>query len=73
MGPIPSPLSGEIVAINEVPLAQPTALNADPYTNWIVRLAPSNWDEEAKDLVTGEQGVETYRALLEAEGIDCGT
>jgi glycine cleavage system H protein len=73
VGPFPTPLSGEIVAVNEAPLAQPAALNADPYSNWIVKLAPSNWDEEAKDLVTGEQGVEVYRALLQAEGIDCGT
>ncbi|HAC47179.1 MAG TPA: glycine cleavage system protein H, partial [Chloroflexi bacterium] len=58
---------------NQVPLDKPTALNADPYGNWIVKLAPTNWDEEAKDLVTGEQGVEAYRALLQAEGIDCGT
>ena len=73
VGPVPSPLSGEIVAVNQVPLDKPTALNADPYGNWIVKLAPTNWDEEAKDLVTGEQGVEAYRALLQAEGIDCGT
>ena len=73
VGPIPSPLSGEIVAVNEVPLDNPAALNADPYGNWIVKLAPANWDEEAVDLVTGDQGVEAYRALLGAEGIDCGT
>ena len=70
----PDPQSaGEIVAVNDVPLASPTALNADPYGNWIVKLAPANWDEETNDLVTGEQGVEAYRALLQAEGIDCGT
>ena len=73
VGPIASPLSGEIVEVNEVPQATPTALNEDPYANWIVRLAPSNWDEEAKDLVTGEQGVEAYRSLLVAQGIDCGS
>ena len=73
VGPVPSPLSGEIVAVNEAPLDDPAILNTDPYGNWIVRLAPANWDEEAKDLVTDEQGVEAYRALLLAEGIDCGT
>lgn len=73
VGPIPSPISGEIVEVNEEPQAEPTALNADPYSNWIVRVAPSNWDEEATDLVTGEPGVEAYRALLVAQGIDCGT
>ena len=73
VGPIPSPISGEILEVNESPQANPTALNTDPYSNWIVRVAPSNWDEEAQDLVTGQPGVEAYRALLEAQGIDCGT
>ena len=73
VGPIPSPISGEIVEVNEEPQSKPTALNADPYSNWIVRVTPSKWDEEAQDLVTGQPGVEAYRALLEAQGIDCGT
>ena len=68
VGPVPSPLSGEIVAVNQVPLDKPTALNADPYGNWIVKLAPTNWDEEAKDLVTGEQGVEAYRGAAAGGG-----
>ncbi len=73
VGPIPSPISGEILEVNESPQTNPAALNADPYSNWIVRVAPSNWDEEARDLVTGQPGVEAYRALLEAQGIDCGS
>ena len=73
VGPVPSPLSGEIVAVNEAPLDNPAVLNDDPYGNWIVKLAPTNWDDEAGDLVTGAPGVEAYRALLHAEGIDCGT
>ena len=73
VGPVPTPLSGEIVAVNDVPLSDPGILNQDPYGNWIVRLNPSNWDEDSQDLVTGADGVEAYRHLLEAEGIDCGS
>ncbi len=73
VGPIPSPLTGEIVAVNQAPQDDPTVLNRDPYGNWIVRLQPSNWEEESGDLVTGTDGVEAYRRLLEAEGIDCGS
>ncbi len=73
VGPIPSPLTGEIVAINSVPQEDPTILNRDPYANWIVRLQPSNWEGESGELVTGTEGVDAYRRLLQAEGIDCGS
>ncbi len=72
VGPIPSPISGEIVEVNDAPQSNPTALNEDPYSNWIVRVAPSSWDDEAKDLATGDSGVEAYREFLVAQGIDCG-
>ncbi|MGA2872954.1 MAG: glycine cleavage system protein GcvH [Candidatus Dormibacteria bacterium] len=73
VGPIPSPLTGEIVAVNGAPQEDPTMLNRDPYGNWIVRLRPSLWDQESGELVTGPDGVEAYRRLLEREGIDCGS
>lgn len=72
VGPIPSPLTGEIVAVNPGPQEDPASLNRDPYSNWIVRLQPTNWDEESAQLETGSKGVEAYRRLLQAEGIDCG-
>ncbi len=73
VGPVPSPLTGEIVAVNAALAENPGVLNQDPYGNWIVRLLPANWDEESKELVTGPEGVEAYRRLLEAEGIDCAS
>lgn len=72
VGPIPSPISGEIVEVNDAPQSDPGALNGDPYSNWIVRVAPSNWEQESKDLVGGEAGVEAYREFLVGQGIDCG-
>jgi glycine cleavage system H protein len=73
VGPVPSPLSGQIVAVNDRPQTDPAVLNADPYGNWIVRLQPSAWEEERGGLVTGPEGVEAYRRLLVTEGIDCGS
>lgn len=72
VGPIPSPLTGEIVAVNGAPQEDPGSLNRDPYSNWIVRLRPADWDGESGQLATGIEGVEAYRRLLQAEGIDCG-
>ena len=73
VGPVPCPLTGEIVAVNEVPQANPGILNQDPYGNWIVRLRPSAWEEEKGELASGPDGIEAYRRLLVAEGIDCGS
>jgi glycine cleavage system H protein len=73
VGPIPCPLTAEIVAVNEAPQKDPTALNRDPYGNWIVRLQPARWDEESAEMVTGAAGVEAYRRVLQEAGIDCGS
>jgi len=73
VGPVPSPLTGEIVEANEAPQANPGILNSDPYGNWIVRLRPSAWEEEKGELASGPEGIEAYRQLLVAEGIDCGS
>lgn len=71
VGPVPSPLSGQILDVNPAPVSNPSLLNQDPYGNWIIRLAPSSWDDDVQELVTGAEGVEAYRRLLQAEGIDC--
>lgn len=72
VGPVPCPLTGQIVEVNETPQSNPGILNQDPYENWIVRLRPSAWEDEKADLAGGPEGIEAYRRLLVAEGIDCG-
>lgn len=72
VGPVPAPVGGEIVEVNEAVRQSPGLLNSDPYgVGWLVRLKPSNWDADKADLVTGSAGLERYRALLEAQGIEC--
>ena len=73
VGPVPSPVSGELVEVNDVLASQPTTLNRDPYGDgWIARLRPDDWEADSADLVTGDAGVEAYQRFLEAEGIVCG-
>lgn len=73
VGPVPAPVSGEIVAVNEDARKDPKLVNQDPYgQGWIVKLKPSNWEAEKVGLVTGAQGLEAYRAFLDQEGIRCG-
>jgi glycine cleavage system H protein len=73
VGPVPSPVGGEIVEVNTAVADRPALLNEDPYgEGWIARVRPDAWEEEAATLATGADGVEVYRAFLEAEGIECG-
>ena len=73
VGPVPAPVSGEIVEVNEAVKKNPRILNQDPYgEGWIVKLKPMAWEAEKAGLVTGTEGIETYRAFLDREGIRCG-
>jgi glycine cleavage system H protein len=72
VGPVPSPVTGELVEVNEGAVADPAVINRDPYgEGWIARLRPEAWDPAAAGLVTGAEGVAAYQAFLEAEGISC--
>lgn len=73
VGPVTSPLTGEILETNPALATDPGIVNRDPYgEGWFVKLQPSDWDTEGAELVTGPDGVAAYEAFLEAEGISCG-
>ena len=72
VGPVPTPVSGEIVAANADLVADPELINRDCYgAGWVVRLRAGNWAEDSAELVTGTDGTETYRQFLAREGISC--
>jgi glycine cleavage system H protein len=73
VGPVPTPVSGEIVAVNSDLVADPALINRDCYgAGWVVRLRAGNWAEDSAQLVTGAAGLERYQAFLAQEGISCG-
>jgi glycine cleavage system H protein len=63
-------LSGEVVEVNEELLEHPEWINQSPYElGWIVKMKPSNMEEEFNSLMTNEQ----YNKLIgemEKEGED---
>ena len=73
VGPVPAPVSGEIVEVNAALTTSPGLINADPYGDgWVARLRPVDWDGEAADLASGPDGIEAYRRFLDDQGIACG-
>jgi glycine cleavage system H protein len=72
VGPVPSPVEGELAEVNEALATDPGILNREPYGGgWIAKVRAETWDPAAAGLVTGDEGVAAYQAFLEAEGITC--
>ncbi len=73
VGPVTSPVTGEIVEVNEAIKAKPSLINEDPYgQGWFVRIKPSNWEAESASLVTGAEAGEAYRKFMEEQNLSCG-
>ena len=72
VGPVSTPITGDLVSVNAALQANPGLINQDPYgEGWFARIQPADWEAESADLVTGPEGVEAYREYLESEGISC--
>ncbi|MFQ5504637.1 MAG: glycine cleavage system protein GcvH [Planctomycetota bacterium] len=70
VGPVKSPISGEVIAVNEEITKDATLINRSPYkAGWIVRMQPEKLDEELGELETGEAAVDAYRERIESEDI----
>ena len=71
-GPVRTPLTGEIVAVNEALTTEPDLVNIDPYGEaWLVRLQPTKREQEFPLLVTGQVAVEAFRIRVAEEQIQC--
>jgi len=69
VGPVKSPVAGEVVAVNDALAATPATINADPYgSGWMVKLKPSNWDADSAALVTGAAAGGAFEVKMNAEG-----
>lgn len=72
VGPVPAPVSGTLVAVNPAVADDPSLVSSDPYGDgWIAELKPSDWESEKGTLASGPDGIEAYRAKIEADGVNC--
>lgn len=69
VGPVKTPVAGEVAAINDAVAAKPGAINKDPYgEGWLVKLKPTNLDAELGALVTGAAVAPAFEAKMTADG-----
>jgi glycine cleavage system H protein len=73
VGPAKSAAGGEVVAVNEALVANPSMANADPYAAWMVQLNPEDWASVKATLVPGSAVAGPYEAKMTADGFQgCG-
>ncbi|HMR97736.1 MAG TPA: glycine cleavage system protein GcvH [Anaerolineales bacterium] len=71
VGPVTSPVTGEIVEVNEAMKGKPSLINSDPYgEGWFVRVKPNDWAGESASLVTGEAAVAAYQKFMEEQNLN---
>ena len=70
VGKLVAPVSGEITEINEDLEDDFMLLNEDPYgEGWIMRINPSDWDDEKESLIYGQEQVEAF-VKIEIDKLD---
>jgi glycine cleavage system H protein len=70
VGPLKSPITGEILEANAVLDKDPGIVNKSPYGDGgIVRMKPAKLDEEKNAFVTGDAAVEAYRKRIEEQNM----
>ena len=73
VGPFPAPFSCEIVETNEAGFEKDILLaNKEPYTTgWLVKVRPTNLENERSHLATGEEAFEKYKARIQELKVNC--
>ena len=69
VGPAKSAAAGDVVAVNDDLVSNPSLANADPYDKgWFIILKPESWDQVKPTLTPGTEVTEKYEAKMASEG-----
>ena len=74
VGPVKSPVSGEIIEINAGLAGDAQLINRSPYgTGWVVKMKPENLEAEIGEMTTGDEAVAKYKEKIERDNIQACT
>lgn len=69
VGPVKSPVNGELLEVNAALAGSPELINRDPYgAGWIARMRPDDWEGDASELVAGPDAPTQFEARMDADG-----
>jgi glycine cleavage system H protein len=73
VGPFPTPLTGELTAVNKEAFEQDHAVaNRDPYgAGWMVRVRPSRLDDERSHLQSGPDAFPRFKDYITENDVRC--
>ncbi len=65
-GELYAPVSGIVIEKNDAVLQNPLLVNEEPYDKgWLVKIKPTNWEEESVSMVTGDKLAPWIEAEIE--------
>ena len=70
VGPAKSVAGGEVVAVNDALLSNPSLANQDPYSSWMVQIKPEDWEGVKATLTPGSDVAGPYEAKMAADGFE---
>lgn len=74
VGPVPNPLTAEVVETNEELRKTPNLANDEPYgRGWIARVRPTNLEAERKSLLSAEKAAEAVKDYIARKKLVCPT
>lgn len=74
VGPVPTPLTGEVIETNDQLRKTPHLANDDPYgRGWIIRIKPTNLDAERGSLLSAEDAAKAMKDYIDKKKIVCPT
>ena len=70
VGPVKSPVAGEITKVNPELAGDAGLINRSPYNGgWIVEMKADNLSEDLSAMVSGDDAVAAYKAKIERDNI----
>mgnify|MGYP001617902050 CR=1 FL=1 len=74
VGPVPTPLTGEVIETNDELRKTPYLANDDSYgRGWISRIKPTNFDAERGTLHSAEEAAKAMKEYIDKKKIVCPT
>lgn len=72
VGPVKSPVAGEITKVNEALVGDAGLINRSPYNDgWIVEMKADDLSADLAELLTGDDAISAYKKKIDEDGIEC--
>jgi len=71
LGPLRTPVAGTLTAVNDEVVQDANLINRSPYgRGWLVRIEPEDLERDLADLVSGDEAIAAYEALMTEKKLD---